>query len=415
MKKIIAGIMATAIVASMASISAFAASPVIGSIYNGDGVLQAITGNNSYSMSPAQISGDQISPNTTFYFALGEYNVAAKASFGKLTTEAGSNATAATLETDDVVNTDLFKFSVDKDDNAKMIKSITVETEKSITGLNRGHYLKVVMNDSTTTSEMKLSGTITFKAKANMPTTGKLPKTAAVNNWVSGDRIDIPYTIWMNNTTAKDSAGTGDRVVMDPTKNDQNVFVWGDDRAGIFFEANDNAGKFYARLTTTSQADIYAEYGDPQNADLYFYNFVSNATIPSTARGTLTLGIPWDTDADYQIDPANAFIYSIDADGVLTDVTSQFTYDESNDSTTGIEGWSTKTRVLGNYVVSDTELDLAVIDETVDEAPTTDVPTTTEPGKDIPNTGSSDMVNVAVVAAVVSLAAAGAVAFRKVK
>ncbi|WP_368234533.1 NPXTG-anchored protein [Anaerotruncus rubiinfantis] len=33
----------------------------------------------------------------------------------------------------------------------------------------------------------------------------------------------------------------------------------------------------------------------------------------------------------------------------------------------------------------------------------------------MPQTGSSDMVNVAVVAAVVSLAAAGAVAFRKVK
>ncbi|WP_418706406.1 NPXTG-anchored protein [Anaerotruncus massiliensis (ex Liu et al. 2021)] len=33
----------------------------------------------------------------------------------------------------------------------------------------------------------------------------------------------------------------------------------------------------------------------------------------------------------------------------------------------------------------------------------------------MPNTGSSDMVNVALVAAVVSLAAAGAVAFRKVK
>ena len=39
--------------------------------------------------------------------------------------------------------------------------------------------------------------------------------------------------------------------------------------------------------------------------------------------------------------------------------------------------------------------------------------TSTDGNKGIPNTGSSDMVNVAVMAAVVSLAAAGAVAFKK--
>lgn len=82
-------------------------------------------------------------------------------------------------------------------------------------------------------------------------------------------------------------------------------------------------------------------------------------------------------------------------------------------TTERIPGWSHRTRQLGTYIVSDTELDV-----TVDEPETSepaDVETPTNNGKDIPNTGSSDMVNVALVAAVVSLAAAGAVAFRKVK
>ena len=100
-------------------------------------------------------------------------------------------------------------------------------------------------------------------------------------------------------------------------------------------------------------------------------------------------------------------------DGRLVDVTDKFTYSEDNDSTTGIEGWSIKTRTLGTYIVSDTELDLdVVISSSEDEAPASSS-SSTDDNKGIPNTGSSDMVNVAVMAAVVSLAAAGAVAFKK--
>ncbi|WP_277138712.1 NPXTG-anchored protein, partial [Anaerotruncus massiliensis (ex Togo et al. 2019)] len=64
------------------------------------------------------------------------------------------------------------------------------------------------------------------------------------------------------------------------------------------------------------------------------------------------------------------------------------------------------------YIVSDTELDVTVDEPETSEPADVETPNS---GKDIPNTGSSDMVNVALVAAVVSLAAAGAVAFRKVK
>ncbi|WP_147539454.1 LPXTG cell wall anchor domain-containing protein, partial [Anaerotruncus rubiinfantis] len=186
------------------------------------------------------------------------------------------------------------------------------------------------------------------------------------------------------------------------------------DRAALKFEADDDASKFYARLSTSTDRTLYAEYGDPVDADLWFYDFVTNPTIPSTSRATLTLGIPWDEDDDdYIPDPETCFIYERDADGNLTDVTDKFTFSEDDEE---IPGWSMKTRVLGTYVLSDTELDIEAInaDDEDDDDAAADV-TTPDGGKDIPQTGSSDMVNVAVVAAVVSLAAAGAVAFRKVK
>ena len=167
---------------------------------------------------------------------------------------------------------------------------------------------------------------------------------------------------------------------MDPDANDTNTLIWGDDRAALKFEADDDAKKFYARLSTSNMSDIYAEYGDPVDADLWFYNFVNNPTVPATSKATLTLGIPWDDDDDYTPDPENCFIYELGADGYLTDVTSKFTYSEDDEE---IPGWSIRTRQLGTYIVSDTELDVAV-DEPETSEPA-DVETPTNNGKDIPN------------------------------
>ena len=93
-------------------------------------------------------------------------------------------------------------------------------------------------------------------------------------------------------------------------------------------------------------------------------------------------------------------------------MTASFTYSEDDQE---IPGWSIRTRQLGTYIVSDTELDVYASDdgdvEDVEDDATAD--STVSDGKDIPNTGSGDMVNVAVLAAVLSLSAAGAVAFRK--
>lgn len=125
--------------------------------------------------------------------------------------------------------------------------------------------------------------------------------------------------------------------------------------AALEYHADDNARAFYARLSTKADIDIYTDYGDPVDADLWFYNFIGNPEIPSTSRAWLTLGIPWDEDSDYHPDPRDVYIYQVDKYGDLEDVTDRFTY---SDDAYAIEGWTIRTRQLGTYIISDTELDL---------------------------------------------------------
>ena len=400
MKKVLSLVLALACVLSLSVVSFAKAGELV---YDSDGEL---IDDLTYSYATRQIKGDPVEPASTFYVKLADTSDAAYIN------EGDNKFTLA-----DMVDTGNFKFNIDKDDGAKLIKRIYVKEDKKLGDMDRTTYLVFELNDVTDTDEHKATGTISFKAKnykLENCKPGSKTETSSANDskWEDNYEVSIDYNLWISNVKQgnDDNPDVGDRVYMDPDKNDTNTLIWGDDRAALKFEADDDAKKFYARLSTSNMSDIYAEYGDPVDADLWFYNFVNNPTVPATSKATLTLGIPWDDDDDYTPDPENCFIYEVDADGYLVDVTSKFTYSEDDEE---IPGWSIRTRQLGTYIVSDTELDVAV-DEPETSEPA-DVETPTNNGKDIPNTGSSDMVNVALVAAVVSLAAAGAVAFRKVK
>ena len=402
MKKILSGILAAAMVMSFASVGALAAldkdsKEVALDVTMAGGIDADDEAIDDISLTSNKIAVEtRISPKTEIYVAI---------------TDVTANGDHHP-DIEDIQDKNLFKFDVDKDTNGKMISKIELLPDKSIETVTGRHpVIKITLADTTTTSEIHTDGEITFTAKKN-----SFDTKDATGDFVKGDEIKIKYSFWINNEGKgnDDNPDAGDRVYFDPDDNDTNTLIWGDDRAALKFEADDDASKFYARLSTSTDRTLYAEYGDPVDADLWFYDFVTNPTIPSTSRATLTLGIPWDEDDDdYVPDPETCFIYEKDADGNLTDVTDKFTFSEDDEE---IPGWSMKTRVLGTYVLSDTELDIEAInadDEDDDDA--ADDVTTPDGGKDIPQTGSSDMVNVAVVAAVVSLAAAGAVAFRKVK
>ena len=412
MKKFLASLMAVSMMASM-SVASFAMTA-----YNDD--------EDKYSVVTSSNSFDDIRPDMTYWIPVSQipsWSASPSATF------TGAASTFTDNEWNELGDTDLFKWSFDKDgDGSKLIKSITVVNDKKLTGSYsaqsgtvdslpgvRTTYLKVVTNQTFDDGEKKAKVDIEIKPKKSKGddydyifSKGSTVKTSeeakvSLTFWVANDEID-----------GEDAdVETGDGFVFNPTDNENNTIVYGDDRAAIYFSADDDASKFYAKLSTKSMSDIYTEYGDPVDADLWFYDFVGNKTIPSTSRATLTLGIPWDEDDDYVPDPTNVYIYELSADGTLTDVTDKFTYSEDNDSTTGIEGWSIKTRTLGTYIVSDTELDLDVVISSSEDEASSSSSSSTDDNKGIPNTGSSDMVNVAVMAAVVSLAAAGAVAFKK--
>ncbi|WP_455766755.1 hypothetical protein [Anaerotruncus colihominis] len=382
-KKLLSAMFAGATVISIASVSVFAGNVAMGTAYNSDGeASEDIVGFTSSISglalnSQANIGADPVYPGSTVYIPLA--------------TEMNEKFGSSAVFVEDVVNEDYFKFDVDKDVNAKLVKSVTIVDDKKLSdNLSRSAYLKIEFADTTSTDESKTTGDITFKAKADFDSYAKKndqPVTTGSNVWQKDDRFTIHYNFWVSNREVgnDDNPDTGDGIVMNPDDNDTNVLVWGDDRAALEFESDDDASKFYAKMSTKSIADIYTEYGDPVDADLWFYDFVGSSTIPSTSRAWLTLGIPWDDNDDYTPDPTSCYIYELDADGNLTDVTSSFSYSEDERE---IPGWSRQTRTLGTYIVSDTELDIAPVDDTTTDepAPEPETPSTT-PEKPIPNTG----------------------------
>ena len=374
MKKVLSLVLALACVLSLSAV-AFAADAVDpAKVYNGDGEEVS-----DISVAANVIKGDPVEPASTFYVPISP----------AMDTQI-KDGDDVDFTVEDLVDTKNFKFDVDKDAGSKLISKISVVDDKKLGSMERTAYLKFELKDVTDTDEHKSTGTITFKAK-NYKLAGCKPgsktESSGANDakWTDNYEVTFKYNLWISNEKKgnDDNPDVGDRVYMDPDANDTNTLIWGDDRAALKFEADDDAKKFYARLSTSNMSDIYAEYGDPVDADLWFYNFTGNKTIPATSKATLTLGIPWDDDDDYTPNPHDVYIYRLDKDGYLEDVTAMFTYSEDDRE---IEGWTTRTRTLGTYIVSDTELD---IDSYYDDDDDTEVPSidVSNNQKPVPNTG----------------------------
>lgn len=409
MKKLLSLALAVMLVMSLASVSVFAAAPdgEMGYAYDKDGALILLPSGGFGKMITlpdatntaggmwalvqmgegyigiSRDLGMEVEPEMKLYFCFGNEG-------DELYLDSGNIVDPVYL-----LDKDFFKISVKKKENSKYLKTVKASTKDRLDdGMNRANYLCFDMADWTDVDkDLKVEGYVTFEAKKNYDEhedkSGK-PLVKGTSNWAKGDKIVLDYKLWLSNTAVYGNDGStdlGSRTYFDPVKNDNNVMIWGDDLAALKYEADDSGDKFYTRMENVTKSDtykdLYVNYADPVGADMWAYDFKTNPTIPSTSRGVLTLGIPWNEDADNFVapDPEDCYIYQ-KIDGEWVDVTSQFTY---SDDAEEIPGWSTKTRVLGTYILSDKELPLS----SKTEAQPEDKPAETAPvgDKEIPNTG----------------------------
>lgn len=389
MKRILATLLAAVLVIGGGSLSILAATTVdmpFGTsveVYDDDGDSVG-----DFEASGGKITADYVVPGKDYYV--------------KLPDDAVTVTGLAGATVGDVTDNDNFSFKLDRDENGKLLDSVSFVNKKFDGETERNDYIKVSLKESAMTEDKKLTFDVYFKAKRTED--GK---------WDSGDRVNIRFELWVNNDVEDGEDAdfeVGEGVVFNPVSNETNTITWGGnyDVASLKFEANDDADKFYAKLSTKSNAQIYRDYGDPADADLFFRTFVGSPSVDSTSRATLTLYNPWsqEDDDDYEVDPYDVFIYEVD-DGELTDVTDRFQYVDGDDTETGTDGWQIKVRTLSNYVLSDTELDTSgtdweePTDEIVPETPTVQNPNPAP--TPAPSTGSSDLVGAAICAAAVSL------------
>lgn len=313
----------------------------------------------------------------------------------------------------DLADNDYFTFRLDRDENGKYLDSVKLVT-KRLDENRRRHYIEVELKETKMSEDKKVTFDAYFKAKNSVNRDGR--------SWNSGDIISIRFALWVDNREEDGEDATidvGEGIVFNPVSNAKNTITWGgdDDIASLEFEANDDADKFFAKLSTKVNDRVYREYGDPADADLFFRTFTGRPSIDSTSRGTLTLYNPWSDEYDRYyyndgVDPRDCYIYSVDRDGYLEDITDRFTYVDEDETESGIDGWQTRVRTLGSYVISDRELDTGDWYEPTpddnevlpDPSECVPAPVPQRPRPVAPQTGASDYVAGALALICVSLA-----------
>jgi len=203
------------------------------------------------------------------------------------------------------------------------------------------------------------------------------------------------------NEVSYDSTNDADRYAQwNATAAGKAVFDFDDD---VYFTVKMVSGeKVVLNMSRAYNKDIDAAYND-NDGELEFYNFKGSK------------------DAFYRVGelfiPADeaTYIYGVelDKDGEVEDIWAIEDAEWTDEYTIAglakeYEGWVIKTDELGFYIVSDEELVLPVEEVEVEE-PAVEA----EPEKANPETGAADFVGAAVAMAVVSVAAAGALALKK--
>lgn len=238
---------------------------------------------------------------------------------------------------------------------------------------NRGYYVEIVLKDSIIDKEIPITLKLEISAKKNIdaskyykngyngyncdsldhtyaaiytPMAGTIPSGTKIT--IESDRLYINNKVL--NGDQNFSAGNHG-VMVKPTKNDRGEVTWenaNDMLARMKIYGDDNTDKFYAKLSTKwDYAEYDAEFG---HTDAFVYSFTGNPKISDTSRATLELRNPFlNSDGDEIVAPEDVIIYELTEDGEYVDITSEFTYGETDD---GEPMFSIKDRPFRTYIFS---------------------------------------------------------------
>lgn len=280
---------------------------------------------------------------------------------------------------------DNYKVKFDKgDNNAKMIKKISFVEKKFEARGWRCHALKIELAQDFSGDEFKLTPSVTFTAKRylvdsisaedgepgngvkghygfdtleelNGASEGDVAfKDLAQGVYAPGSKMTMGVKFFMGNgersADADFKAGDGG-VVVKPQKNEDNEITWEDEKdtlAWLNFTSDDDAKKFFPKMTTKWDDQEYAEYFADQDA--YLFDFIGNPKIASTSRASLRLRIPFlNEDGELSVDEDSIVVYQV-VDGALVDITGKGRIHETDD---GDWVFELKTRELGTYIIAE--------------------------------------------------------------
>ena len=254
-------------------------------------------------------------------------------------------------------------------------------------------YLKITLEDTWKTVD---SETLTYYVYVADNDSGK--QTNEV--WVSGKYVN-------NNWEYVDFDWTNDasKAKLWKVKKGENGTAVFDFADKAFFTVKMYSGEsMYLDLSTAYDKAIAGEMDAEADS---FYKFDNdNANFSRTGELIIVT------------DDSSLVPYEIDEDGNFVEVDAKYVEDYAIAHTNKkVDGFVFNTKTLGNYVLSTEELGQ---EEPVDETPVVEEPTTETPATDNttsakpnPDTGAEDFVGLAVSLAVVSVAAAGALALKK--
>lgn len=290
------------------------------------------------------VSADVVKPGKTYYIP---FSALHGFSDGMDTEKKSTNDMVADIITDKK----MAKFSYDKEEGSKLIKS--VKLVENDFGDGKGHMLafEVKLNDFLTDDEQKVAFTTEIKLKDDAP----FNMNGTPIYLADGFTFTMGFEFWVNNavtTTDGEDAMAGDGgAIWKPTKNEEQEYTWEDENntlATLTYDSDDGQTKMYYKLSTKWDNAYYAEHFADQDA--FLYDFIAGPSASSTSRATLQLRVPFvDEDDELTCAEDEIYVYEMDEEGNLTDISNKFTFTEDDSNGYVLE---TKLRELGTYVVA---------------------------------------------------------------